>query len=114
MIVCTGNIAGGVNAAADMNFIKAFVGVLSDNYPERLKRLILFPFPWWARTIWSMVKVFVDKRTQDKVILLSGDMDAGAPAPKELFEYVDPNEVPKSCGGTDTRQLFDLLSTIPE
>ena len=47
--------------------------VLSDNYPERLKRLVLYPFPWWARTIWSMVGVFLDKRTAEKVVLLSGD-----------------------------------------
>lgn len=50
-----------------MNFIKLFTQALSDNYPERLKRLILFPFPWYGRAIWGVVKVFVDKRTQDKV-----------------------------------------------
>lgn len=110
VVVHTGAVAGGKNDPADMAFIKAFVGVLSDNYPERLRRLILFPFPWYGRAIWSMVRVFVDKRTQDKVILLA---DTGSTAPpKELFEYVDPREVPVCVGGMDTRPVPDLISTL--
>ncbi len=88
--------------------------MLSDNYPERLKRLVLYPFPWWARTIWSMVGVFLDKRTAEKVVLLSGDSSSASPPPKELFDYVDPREVPVCCGGTDKRALPDILSTLPE
>jgi hypothetical protein len=106
----TGHAEGGPNAPADMNFIKAFVAVLSDNYPERLKRLILYPFPWWGRTIWNMVSLFLDKRTADKVVLLSGDLKG--PPPKELFEYVAASEIPISCGGIDGRPTPDMVSTL--
>ena len=65
-------IAGAPNESADINFIKLFVQVLSDNYPERLKRLVIYPFPWFARAMWGIIKLFVDKRTQDKVVLIPG------------------------------------------
>ena len=86
--------------------------VLSDNYPERLKRLILYPFPWWGRTIWSVVSMFVDKRTQEKVVLLSGDITGQAPPPKELFDYVDPREIPTICGGVDKRPIVNIMDTL--
>jgi hypothetical protein len=112
VLVNTANVDGGPNAPADMNFIKAFVAVLSDNYPERLKRLILYPFPWWGRTIWSMVGVFLDKRTADKVVLLSGDVASAAPPPKELFDYVDAREIPVCVGGVDERPIVDMSATL--
>ena len=65
-------IKGAPNESADINFIKTFVQILSDNYPERLKRLVIYPFPWFGRALWSVIKMFVDKRTQDKVVLLPG------------------------------------------
>ena len=65
-------IKGAPNESADINFIKKFVQILSDNYPERLKRLVIYPFPWFGRALWSVIKMFVDKRSQDKVVLLPG------------------------------------------
>jgi CRAL/TRIO domain len=65
-------VDGAPNESADVNFIKLFVQVLSDNYPERLKRLVIYPFPWFARALWGVIKMFLDKRTQDKVVLISG------------------------------------------
>ena len=66
-------IKGAPNESADINFIKTFVQILSDNYPERLKRLVIYPFPWFGRALWSIIKMFIDKRTQDKVVLLPGN-----------------------------------------
>lgn len=72
VLVHASGIAGAPNESADINFIKLFVQVLSDNYPERLKRLVIYPFPWFARALWGVIKMFLDKRTQDKVVLISG------------------------------------------
>lgn len=72
VLVHASGVDGAPNESADINFIKLFVQVLSDNYPERLKRLVIYPFPWFARALWGIIKMFVDKRTQDKVVLISG------------------------------------------
>lgn len=84
--------------------------VLSDNYPERLKRLAIFPFPWYGRAIWGVLKVFVDKRTQDKVMLLSKGSDKGIPP--ELADVLDINQVPEFMGGTCKTPIIDLLETL--
>eukprot|EP01039_Chlorochromonas_danica_P010323 gene10323-11426_t len=111
VIVHTVNIPGGPNQSADMNFIKLFSQVLSDNYPERLKRLVLFPFPWYGRAIWGVVKVFVDKRTQDKVLLLSTGNNG---IPNELLQYMDPASMPEFAGGTCKDPIVDLLETFDD
>jgi hypothetical protein len=74
VLVHTAFVPGAINAPADIGFIKDFVQVLSDNYPERLKRLIVYPFPWYGRAIWQVVRPFLDPRTADKVALLPAGM----------------------------------------
>ena len=83
--------------------------MLSDNFPERLCRLAIFPFPWYGRAIWSILKVFVDKRTQGKVMLLSGD---GKSVPAELAELIDPATMPQCCGGSSEEPVLDMRSTL--
>jgi hypothetical protein len=111
VLVHTATVADGPNQSADTTFIKLFIQVLSDNYPERLKRLAIFPFPWYGRAIWGMLKVFVDKRTQDKVMLLS---DGSNGIPNQLKEFVDPKDMPRFIGGTCDDPVPDLFDTIPE
>lgn len=94
------------------NFFPTLFKVLSDNYPERLKRLAIFPFPWYGRAIWGVLKVFVDKRTQDKVILLSNA--SGTTVPKELREFMDPQQMPEFVGGTCKEPIVDLLETLED
>lgn len=84
---------------------------MSDNYPERLRRLAIFPFPWYGRAIWSVLKVFIDKRTQDKVMLLSGN---GKKIPNEVLEFLDLNEMPECVGGNHKGDIIDLLTTLEE
>lgn len=109
VIVHTATVAEGPNQSADTNFIKLFIQVLSDNYPERLKRLAIFPFPWYGRAIWGMLKVFVDKRTQDKVMLLS---DGSKEIPAALKEFLDPRTMPRFVGGSCDDPIPDLLETL--
>jgi len=100
VLVHTSLIPGAPNASADISFIKAFVKVLSDNFPERLNKLIIYPFPFFGRAIWMVVKPFLDTRTADKVVLIpGGDYELDNTLPAELLKYVDPKTVPKVCGG---------------
>ena len=40
---------------------------------------------------------------------LLADMDPSGGAPKELFEVIDPDDVPVVCGGRDTSRIQYLL-----
>jgi hypothetical protein len=77
-----------------------------------LKRLAIFPFPWYGRAIWGVLKVFVDKRTQDKVMLLSKATEKGLP--QELLDCMDLNQMPEFVGGTCKDPIIDLLDTLED
>lgn len=74
----------------------------------------MFPFPWYGRAIWAVVRVFVDKRTQDKVMLLSSKSDATNPIPLELQDILDLDQVPICLGGKCNTPIVNLLETLPE
>ena len=57
------------------------------------------------------MKVFVDKRSQDKVLLLSY---GGKGVPPDLEEFIDPNQIPVCCGGKSTAEIKDLMATFEE
>lgn len=109
----------GVNGKMDMHFIKTFAQVLSDVMPERLNKLIIYPFMWYGRAIWNFIKVFIDKRTQDKVVLLaensswSGGTSGGSRVPQEVSKYIYLEDIPVCCGGTNIDPPLDILSTFP-
>lgn len=92
-----------------MDFIKGFASAMSDNFPERMKRLILWPFPWYGRAIWSCIKMFVDKRTQEKIILIPS---SGSSLPSELTEIISEDDMPCCIGGKNSEEIFPLELTI--
>jgi hypothetical protein len=95
-----------------------FVKLLSDNMPERLNRLILYPTAWYGAFLWSCIKVFVDVRTQEKVLLLgSGEVVEEKDSkrefvPKTIDQYVDLTTVPVRCGGTNIDPPLDLMKSF--
>mmetsp|Transcript_24775 Transcript_24775/g.36543 ORF Transcript_24775/g.36543 Transcript_24775/m.36543 type:complete len:311 (+) Transcript_24775:49-981(+) len=112
VLVHTAHTPGAINAPADVSFIKAFVQTLSDNYPERLKRLVVYPFPWYGRAVWQVIKAFLDPRTADKVTLLAQGPEGEYPCPPDMNNYVDINTVPVECGGkSDAKVVYPTLST---
>ena len=110
VFVHTSHVEGAVNGPADFSFIKPFVQTFSDNYPERLRQLIMYPFPWYGRASWAVIKIFIDKRTQDKVQLLPAlSTDQEFRLPNEVYELIDRTEIPDYLGGTDTRPSKNML-----
>ena len=64
----------------------------------------------YGRAIWACVKVFMDKRSQDKVLLYPGKDDSKIP--KEILEFIDLDDIPVCVGGTNTEPLIDMMSTF--
>ena len=61
------------------------------------------------------MKVFVDKRTQNKVLLVSGGGGKGPAAlPAEVREFIDPAQIPSCCGGSNEEPIVDLLAELSE
>lgn len=50
--------------------MKKFMPILNDYYPETLKAFYVIGANWFYRAMWSVVSVFISKRTEEKIHLL--------------------------------------------
>lgn len=76
------------------NFIKIASTTAQDYYPEILGRMFIVNAPMLFSMIWNTVKSFVDEKTRQKISI------CGSNFKKELFEIVDPSNLPDFLGGT--------------
>merc|ERR1712232_979928 len=81
-----------------LQFFRLGAHLLQDQYPERLRRMIIYPFPWFLVWLFEMVRRFVDPATAAKLCLISGPDHMGAPAPvAELRKFVTKESLPKDA-----------------
>ena len=99
IVVDVGRVAGGKNARPYtlMPVIRGLSGLLSVNYPERLRRLVIFPVPRSLMFIWSAVRLLLDPVTAAKAVLLAGGEDSGRGCrydPEQLGRFIDLATLP--------------------
>lgn len=77
-------------------FIKDVCGILKDNFPERLARVIVYPVPWFANVLWSEVQKVMDPKTAAKVQLFANAPEAGEnDVPPEVGRWVSLSSLPE-------------------
>jgi hypothetical protein len=64
-------------------------------YPEFLGNLFLINAPWIFRTMWAVIKSWIDPKTAAKFIVLGSDYTS------TLLQYFDKEELPEEYGGTN-------------
>ena len=101
---CTILDANGIGIFSLVGPIKGFVKLASDigqdYYPEMLGKMTIINVGFLFRAIWSMVKAFIDAKTQAKISLLKSSYQ------EELLKLVDANNLPKFLGGNCTCDNF--------
>ena len=101
---CTILDANGIGVFSLAGPIKGFVKLASDigqdYYPEMLGKMTIINVGFLFRAIWSMVKGFIDAKTQSKISLLKSDYQ------KELLKIIDADNLPKFLGGNCTCDNF--------
>jgi len=100
---------GGTNAPAEMAFIKKLTGVLSDNFPERLKRTVLFPMPWYARLMKNAAALFMDPRSMAKIVFAGHDADDRCP---EMLQYISEDQITMVLGGTNPKPIPSVAAEL--
>jgi hypothetical protein len=75
---------------------RAFNAVFKPQFPERLRKMVIYPMPWYGLAVWNIVTLFLDTKTATKMHLLKGPTEPEstnpfvyAPDPEQLKEYVD-------------------------
>jgi len=86
------------------SMLQRLTGLLSDHYPETMGALFVVNAPGFFSVIWNVAKRFLDPGTQRKIHILGSNFE------KELFEYIDPSNLPEFLGGTDS--TFDLSHDV--
>lgn len=81
--------------------LSRLIKVLSDHYPETMGVLFIINAPGVFTAVWRVVKSLLDPGTAKKITILGRDYH------EQLFEHIDPNDLPAFLGGNDT--TFDPL-----
>ena len=76
-----------------MAHTKALIPILLNYNPERLGRAYVLNVSWLIKTFWKSIKIFLDKRTVEKIHFL-GKKDLHL-----LGRYFDLNIIPAEYGG---------------
>ena len=101
---CTILDANGIGIFSLVVPIKGFVKLASDigqdYYPEMLGKMTIINVGFLFRAIWSMVKSFIDPKTQAKISLLKSNYK------DELLKLIDEDKLPQFLGGKCTCDNF--------
>ena len=101
---CTILDANGIGITSLVGPIKGFLRLASDigqdYYPEMLGKMTIVNVGLFFRAIWSMVKGFIDPKTQAKINLLKSSYK------DDLLELVDEDKLPSFFGGKCTCDNF--------
>ena len=76
-----------------MSHTKALIPILLNQNPERLGKAYVVNVSWLIKTVWKSIKVFLDKRTTDKIHFL------GKKEMPVLSNFFDLNILPSEYGG---------------
>lgn len=78
------------------DLLKRMTLIDQDNYPEQMGSMMVINTPLLFRTIWKVLKRWMDKRTQEKIIVL------GTKFREHLFELCPTDSIPAHFGGSCT------------
>ena len=54
-----------------LSYLKSAVDVTQNQFPERLRRVMLFNAPYIFRGAWLVIKPFIDKKTVSKFVFVT-------------------------------------------
>lgn len=81
----------------DLDAIKFAIAVAttdSNNFPERLHKLIAINCPWYFSALFALVSPFADPVTLAKFVILGSNYQ------EDLKTYIDESQIPEEYGGT--------------
>eukprot|EP00928_Gymnodinium_smaydae_P006103 TRINITY_DN12126_c0_g1_i2.p1 TRINITY_DN12126_c0_g1~~TRINITY_DN12126_c0_g1_i2.p1 ORF type:complete len:333 (-),score=44.40 TRINITY_DN12126_c0_g1_i2:142-1140(-) len=62
-------------------------------FPDRMRRIIVYPVPWWAGMFVKMVKSMLDEQAKDKLYIIPGNHNT-LDCPDALAEFITIESIP--------------------
>ena len=78
-----------------VGFLRLCASAIPNRYPERLRRVVVYPLPGWAKTLIGLVTRLLEPVTRDKIEVLAGSDSKDAPCPAGLAEHVALDAIPE-------------------
>jgi hypothetical protein len=85
--------------------VQGSIKICGDHFPETMGATFIINAPWYFRTIWVIIRSFIDARTAKKVFVSSNTSD--------LSKLIDPEMLPLEYGGSGAlglKSIKDLSS----
>ena len=76
--------------------LKVVASLNQDYYPERLYKIFIVNAPVFFSAAWAIVKIGLDKRVLDKVVVLGSDYKS------TLLKHISHDQLPSFLGGSCT------------
>jgi hypothetical protein len=83
--------------------MKKFMPILNDYYPETLRAFYVLGASFFYRAAWTIVSIFVSKRTEQKINLFADE--------KDILLFITPDNLDQEYGGT--LKIEDVGRIIP-
>ncbi|XP_021598901.2 phosphatidylinositol transfer protein CSR1-like [Manihot esculenta] len=68
--------------------------LLQAYYPERLAKLFILSMPWFFVSVWRMLSRFLEKATQEKIVIVSNEEER-----KKFIKEIGEESLPEEYGG---------------
>ena len=81
------------SGSTDLDALKLIAPILQNNFPERLHMLVVYPTSWVTRSLWSVIRSFLDPVTAAKFQFVS--------SPDEFGQWIDARYLLRELGGED-------------
>ena len=81
------------------SLVNKISAITQNYYPEQLGTLFIVNAPWTFTAAWSVIKGWLDEKTQSKIKIVSGNPFI------ELKKWIDEDQIPDFLGGTNITPL---------
>lgn len=78
----------------DIDLLMHFLTLLREYFPVNLDYVLAINFPWVLSAAWALAKRLIPPERRDVVLFIND---------KEIFDYIEKENVPDFLGGTCTR-----------
>ena len=77
--------------------MRALATHVPNMYPERLRRIVVYPLPGWFTYMLGTITALLSADTRAKLCFLAGDEALGSPVPAELADHVTRAMLPEEA-----------------
>lgn len=83
----------------DKNLVQSTCKILSDNYPERLHKVLIYPGTALTQTLWAICKWFLDAKTRQKFVIVPDGSHQLSPDKNLFLSYISSQQLCREFGG---------------